>query len=200
MRLGRGRRACDPPDDRARCARHRAGGGDRPRADRLARPQHEAVRPPRDTPWRLERAHQRPTDRGQPALGGGSGHGALRGDRRAVGGRRGHRRGPPSGSRRHRLRGHHRPRPARRVRAGGVARPGGPPAADPDPLQHRAAGVRPVRDRARRGPGRPPRRPRDRGLGRRDAPVPAGLAAHRVGAPAGRRAAHGDPGRRRRDP
>ena len=50
------------------------------------------------------------------------------------------------------------PRPARRVRAGGAAGPGGPPAADPDPLQHRAAGVRPVRDRARRGPGCSPRR------------------------------------------
>ena len=89
VRLRRGRRACDPPDDRSRCAGHRPGGGDRAGADRPPRAQHEAVRPPRDAPWRLERAHQRPPDGGQPALGGGSGHGALRGDRRAVGGRRG---------------------------------------------------------------------------------------------------------------
>ena len=42
----------------------------------------------------------------------------------------------------------------------GPARAGRRPAADPDPLQHRAARLRPVRDRARGRPGRPPRRAR----------------------------------------
>ena len=76
----------------------------------------------------------------------------------------------------------------------------GPAGPHPDPLQHRAAGVRPVRDRARRRPGRPPRRPPDPRLGRRDAAVPAGRPAHGLGAGPGRRAAHAHPRRRRRAP
>ena len=58
----------------------------------------------------------------------------------------------------------------------------GPAAPRPDPLQHRAAGVRPVRDGARHRPGRPPRRPPGPRLGRRDAAVPAGRPAHGLGA------------------
>ena len=47
--------------------------------------------------------------------------------------------------------------------------------------------VRPVRDGARRRPGRPPRRPADPRLGRRDAAVPPGRAADDLGARPGRR-------------
>ena len=86
------------------------------------------------------------------------------------------------------------------VRPGGTGVPGGSAAADPHPLQHRAAGVRPVRDGARRRPGRPPRRAGRARLGRRDPAVPAGRAAHGLGAGPGRRAAHADPGRGRRPP
>ena len=94
--------------------------------------------------------HQRPTDRGQPALGGRPGDGPLRGGRRPVRGRR--------------------TRSPTRMRAeadaivfeattdhgrlagfglDGPARPRRPAGPDPDPLQHRAARLRPVRDRAR---------------------------------------------------
>ena len=75
--------------------------------------------------------------------------------------------------------------------------PGGP---DPHPLQHRAAGVRPVRDRARRRPGRAPRRACAPRLGRRDAAVPPGRAADHLGAGPGRRPAHAARRRGRRPP
>ena len=71
-------------------------------------------------------------------------------------------------------------------------------APDPDPLQHRAARLRPVRDGARDRPGRPPRRPRDHVWVDETRPVPPGRPADRVGARAGRRPAHADPGRRGR--
>ena len=59
--------------------------------------------------------------------------------------------------------------------------PDGPARPDPDPLQHRAAGLRPVRDRARRRPGGAPRRPCRPRLGRRDPAVPPGRAARPPG-------------------
>ena len=87
-----------------------------------------------------------------------------------------------------------------RVRARRAAAARGPAAPDPDPLQHRAAGLRPVRDGPRHRPGRPPRGPPDPRLGRRDAAVPAGRPAHGLGARPGRRAAHADPRHGRRAP
>ena len=71
----------------------------------------------------------------------------------------------------------------------GLAHPAGarrPPGPDPDPLQHRAARLRPVRDRARCRPGGPSCRPRGARLGRRDAAVPPGRAADDLGAGPGR--------------
>ena len=102
--------------------------------------------------------------------------------------------------RRDRLRGDHRPRPAGRLRAGDPADARGPPGPHPDPLQHRAAGLRPVRDRPRHRPGGAPRRSRGPRLGRRDATVPAGRAADDLGAGPGRRAARAAPRCGRRAP
>ena len=68
------------------------------------------------------------------------------------------------------------------------------PAADPDPLQHRAAGLRPVRDGARHRAGRPRGGAAAPRLGRRDPAVPPGRPAHGLGAPAGGRPAHAHPG------
>ena len=65
-------------------------------------------------------------------------------------------------------------------------------------LQHRAAGLRPVRDGARRRPGRPPRGPRVHVWVDETPARPAGRPAHRLGARPGRRAAHAHPGRGRR--
>ena len=64
----------------------------------------------------------------------------------------------------------------------------------PDPLQHRSAGVRPVRDGARRRAGRAPGGAAAARLGGRDPAVPAGRPPHRVGAAAGGRAAHAPAG------
>ena len=137
-----------------------------------------------------ERAHPDAPDRGQPALGGRPDDGPLRSDRRPVRRRRGDRRRAAGRGRRDRPRGDHRPRPAGRVRPRGPARAGRRSAADPDPLQHRAARLRPVRDGPRGRPGRPPRRAPAPRLGRRDTAVPAGRPADRLGAGPGRRAAH----------
>ena len=160
----------------------RPGRGDRHGADRSANARQPAVRPARDAPRRGQRAEQRPADGGQPALGGRPGDGPLRGDRRPVRGRR--RRSPTRCA----------PRPTRSSSRPPTTTAGSPSSvwralpsrttarADPDPLQHRAAGLRPVRDGARRRPGRAPRRPRRPRLGRRDAAVPPGRAADGLGA------------------
>ena len=75
-----------------------------------------------------------------------------------------------------------------------------PSGADPDPLQHRAARLRPVRHGARRGPGRPPRRAAGPRLGRRDAALPPGRPADDLGARPGRRPARAAPRCGRRAP
>ena len=156
-----------------------------------ARSVHPPVRAAGDAARRGQRPAQLATDRGQPALGGRPGDGAH--TRRSATCRR--------MATRSRRRSAPRPTPSssRRPRTTG-GWPGSAPrscetrgrrsAADPDPLQHRAARVRPVRHRARRRPGGPSRRPRAPRLGRRDTALPAGLAADRLGAGAGRRAAH----------
>ena len=63
-----------------------------------------------------------------------------------------------------------------------AARPGGSPGPGADPLQHRPTRLRPVRDRAGRGPGGPLRGATDPRLGRRDPALPAGRAADHLGA------------------
>ena len=148
------------------------------------------VRPQGDDPRLGQRADQRAPDGGQPALGGRPGDGALRRDRRPVGGRRRDRRRDARRGRRDRLRGDDRPRPAGRVRPRDPARTGGSAGPHPDPLQHRAAGLRPVRDGARRRPGGAPCRARGPRLGRRDPAVPPGRPADDLGARPGRRPAH----------
>ena len=109
-----------------------------------------AVRPTGDAARRRQRLAQRAPDRGQPALGGRPGDGGVRGRRRPVRGRRCDRR---RRSRREAdtivfeaTEDHGR---LADVRPRCAAVPGGPAAAHPDPLQHRSARVRPVRDRAR---------------------------------------------------
>ena len=196
--LGDGLR--DPGDDRARRTGHRPGRGDRADAHGGEGPDHASVRAPRDAPWCGEDAHQRTPDRGQPALGGRAGHGRVRGGRRPVRGRRCHRRRDARRGGHDRLRDDRGSRSPGDVRPGGTDVPGGPAVADPHALQYRAPGMRPVRDRPRRRPGRTPRRAGRARLGRRDPTVPAGRAADRLGAGPGRRSAHADPGRGRRSP
>ena len=76
----------------------------------------------------------------------------------------------------------------------------GPARPHPDPLQHRAARGRPVRDGAGRRPGRAQRRPRGPRLGRRDPPVLQGARLDGLGAGPGGRRPTPHPGCRGRAP
>ena len=152
MPVGRRGRLRDPRDGRPRRPGDRPGRGHRAGADGRAQRRRPALRAPGDAPRRGQRADatSRPTavnlrwavDRVMAA---------LRRGRRAVRGRRRDRRGDAGRGRRDRRRGDRRttagwPRragdPARRPRTGRVR--------ILDPLQHRAARLRPVRDRPRR--------------------------------------------------
>ena len=189
-----------PRDGRPRGAGHRPGRRHRTRDERREPARRPAVRAQGDDPRLGQCAHQLAADGGQPALGGRARPRPLHRARRAVRGRRSHRRCDARGGRPDRLRGDHRPRPAGDVRPRHPADARGPAGPDPDPLQHRAARLRPVRDRAGRRPGRPPRRSPAPRLGGRDATVPAGRPADDLGAGAGRRAARAAPRRGRRAP
>ena len=149
---------------------------------------YPAVRAAGDDAWRGQRPAQLAPDGGQPGLGGRSHHGRVRGGRRPVRGRRrdrrraSGRRPTPSSSRRPRTTAGWPASGSRSCRRpADRARPG------PDPLQHRPARLRPVRDRPRGRPGRAPRGAADPRLGRRDAAVPAGRPADGLGAGPGRR-------------
>ncbi len=82
----------DPRDDRARRAGDRPGRGHRAGVERRDAGRRPALRTQGDPSRRRQCAHQFATDRGQPALGGRARHGPLHRGRRAVGGRRCHRR------------------------------------------------------------------------------------------------------------
>ena len=187
--IGRGGLLRDPRDDRPWRPGDRPGRRDRAGDGRRAAARRAPVRAQGDHPRLGQRADQRPADRGQPALGGRPGRGPVRRGRRAQRRRPRDRGRHPRRGRCDRVRGHDRPRPAGGLRAGGPAGPRRPPGPDPHPLQHRAAGLRPVRHGPRCHPGGAPRRPRGARPRRRDAPVPAGCAADDLGAGPGRRPA-----------
>ena len=154
MPIGRRGRLRNSRDGDPGGARDRPGRRDRPGADRREDARLEAVRPP-GNPARIgQRAQQLAPDRGQPALGRGTDDGPLCRDRRPVRGWRRHRRRAARGSRRDRVRGDGRPRTDGRVRSRDPPDARGPSGPDPDSLQHRSAGGRPVRYGARGRPGR----------------------------------------------
>ena len=146
--VGRGGGLRDPRDDRARRAGDRPGRRDRARDERRVAGGWPALRPQGDVARRSERADQRPAHGGQPALGGRARPGPLYRARRAVGGRLRDRAGDARGSRRDRLRGHHRPRPPGGLRAGDpadrrtTARSASSPIATPDPWPAASTGPR----------------------------------------------------------
>ena len=171
---------------RPRGAGHRTGRGDRYRADHGAARGVEAVRASGVAPRGGERASQRATHGREPGLGDGPDARPLRGDRRgrcrwADRGRR------PCATRRmaDRPRGDDRPRTAGGVRRSGAAGHRGPPAADPDALQHGAARMRRIRHGAGRRPGGASRRAGAPRVGRRDAAGAPGRSPHDLGAGAG---------------
>ena len=203
MPVGRRGRLRDPRDDRPRGAGHRPGRGDRPGAERRAASATAGRTPAgRRSAARANALDQRPADGGQPRAGRSSGDGPLRA-RSATCPRTATRSPTRCGPRPTRSSSRRRPITAgwRTSASTILPRPEDRPRPDPDPLQHRAAGVRPVRDRARRS-SRRPTTPDATGprLGRRDPAVPPGRPADGLGAGPGRRPAHAAPRRGRRAP